>query len=78
MHGNPRAELSTERWNTNPNAANKAVAQVDRRVNLPTPSFILKVLDYLELPEHLEFLILQEAPSKPRKPRKTPHPSCFV
>lgn len=50
MYGNPRAELSTERWNTNPNAANKAVAQVDRRVNLPTPSLILKALDYLERP----------------------------
>lgn len=50
MHGNPRAELSTERWNTNPNAANKAVAQVDRRVNPPTPNLILKALDYLECP----------------------------
>ncbi len=50
MHGNPRAELSTERWNTNPNTINKAVAQVDRRVNLPTPSLILKALDYLERP----------------------------
>lgn len=50
MYGNPRAELSTERWNTNPNAANKAVTQVDRRVNLPTPSLILKALDYLERP----------------------------
>ena len=50
MYGNPRAELSTERWNTNPNTINKAVAQVDRRVNLPTSSLILKALDYLECP----------------------------